>query len=284
MIEEIEIPLSETTTLAARRWGPKTGKRIMAVHGWLDNSASFERLAPLLTDCCVVAIDIRGHGKSSHKDEADSYLIIDAIKDIFFAADYLGWDEFSLLGHSMGGAICALAAGTVPNRIHQVMCISVLSPMESVDKDAPQQLESAIIQQSKNRHKKAPVYEDADAMVRSRMKGMTRMSQHAAEILVSGGSSLTEGGREWSSDAKHRLPYGMRLNAEQVKSFLSRINAPVCLVLEKNGLFPKAFLEQRINYVKSISVHEIAGNHHIHLEDEVEIVAEIANTFFHTHT
>ena len=284
LAEEFDVRLSEDTVLAAVRWGPKSGKRILAIHGWLDNAASFERIAPLLTDCCVVAIDIRGHGKSSHKDEADGYLVIDAVKDIFFVADVLGWDTFSLLGHSMGGAICALAAGTLPGRINQVMCISVLSPMESSDSATPQQLESAITQQVGNKQKKAPVYDDLNAMVSSRMRGITPMSQRAAEILVRRGSLPVEGGFAWSSDAKHRLPYGMRLNAEQVKSFLSRINAPVCLLLEERGFFPRAYLQERIDYVKNISVHEIPGNHHMHLEEEVEIVAEIANSFFHAPT
>jgi pimeloyl-ACP methyl ester carboxylesterase len=56
-------------------------KKILCLHGWLDNAASFNRLAPLLLDSpssdeqqeqCVqpmeiLALDFPGHGLSGHK-------------------------------------------------------------------------------------------------------------------------------------------------------------------------------------------------------------------------
>jgi pimeloyl-ACP methyl ester carboxylesterase len=50
--------------IAVRCWGPEedTGT---ALHGWLDNAASFERLAPMLDGCFVVAPDLVGHGRST---------------------------------------------------------------------------------------------------------------------------------------------------------------------------------------------------------------------------
>ena len=39
------------------------------------------------------------------------------IADALAAADALGWDRFSLLGHSMGAGIASLVAGTAPERI-----------------------------------------------------------------------------------------------------------------------------------------------------------------------
>src|SRR5690606_7401143 len=50
--------------IAVRTWGPEDGVPVLALHGWLDNAASFERLAPLLDGCFVVAPDLVGHGRS----------------------------------------------------------------------------------------------------------------------------------------------------------------------------------------------------------------------------
>lgn len=52
--------------IAVRTWGAEDGIPILALHGWLDNAASFERLAPMLDGCFVVAPDLIGHGRSGH--------------------------------------------------------------------------------------------------------------------------------------------------------------------------------------------------------------------------
>ena len=45
-------------------WGSGQKNKILALHGWLDNAASFNQLAPKLAEIGyeVVAIDFAGHG------------------------------------------------------------------------------------------------------------------------------------------------------------------------------------------------------------------------------
>ncbi|MEO1171337.1 MAG: alpha/beta fold hydrolase [Myxococcota bacterium] len=60
----IEIP---GLALAAVAYGPADGVPVLALHGWLDNAASFEPLGPKLTGCRVVVLDSAGHGRSEHR-------------------------------------------------------------------------------------------------------------------------------------------------------------------------------------------------------------------------
>ena len=55
--------------IAAKVWGSLKDHSIkcIAMHGYMDNAGTFDRLIPLLPDqFYVVAIDLPGHGFSSH--------------------------------------------------------------------------------------------------------------------------------------------------------------------------------------------------------------------------
>ncbi|HZX81878.1 MAG TPA: alpha/beta fold hydrolase, partial [Lysobacter sp.] len=88
--------------LAALRFG-HGGVPVLALHGWLDNAASFLPLSSHLPGLDIVALDLPGHGASAHLPASAEYTLVNAARAVLGAADALGWSRFSLLGHSMGG-------------------------------------------------------------------------------------------------------------------------------------------------------------------------------------
>lgn len=72
----------------------------------LPAGAAFDRVGPALAaaGCYVVAFDLPGHGMSSHRPRYTFYHGIEYATTIVDVADHLGWDEFVLVGHSLGGA------------------------------------------------------------------------------------------------------------------------------------------------------------------------------------
>ena len=59
--------------LHAKQWGNPEGIPTIALHGWLDNANTFDRLAPLMPELNLVALDFAGHGLSTHRAEGVHY-------------------------------------------------------------------------------------------------------------------------------------------------------------------------------------------------------------------
>ncbi|HAQ28042.1 MAG TPA: alpha/beta hydrolase, partial [Pseudomonas sp.] len=120
--EEVRLRLPHLE-VAAHLYGPEDGRPVIALHGWLDNAASFSRLAPLLNGVRIVALDLPGHGLSDHRPPGAGYNIWDYAHDILQTAEQFGWQRFSLLGHSLGGIVSVLLAGAMPERIERLALI-----------------------------------------------------------------------------------------------------------------------------------------------------------------
>ena len=101
---ELSIPLRHLN-LTTRIWGPEDAPPVIACHGWLDNAASFDHIAPLLPDCRLLALDLPGHGLSDRRPPGTAYHFLDMVSELFEVADHFDWERFSLLGHSMGAAL-----------------------------------------------------------------------------------------------------------------------------------------------------------------------------------
>ncbi len=66
----VDIPLGRITGLRA---GAEGTPKVLALHGWLDNAASFVPLAAQLADIDLVAPDLPGHGHSAHLPAGADY-------------------------------------------------------------------------------------------------------------------------------------------------------------------------------------------------------------------
>src|SRR6185312_8524477 len=73
----------------------------------------------------AIATDLPGHGLSDKPDDARLYTLDAQVECVLSAMDSLGIMRATLVGHSMGGPICARAAVLAPNR---VTALALLAP------------------------------------------------------------------------------------------------------------------------------------------------------------
>jgi len=96
------VELADGRVLASRRW-PGTGVPLVALHGLFDCSLGWKHVAAATGRPCV-AFDLPGFGRSGMPAENRfaSYA-----QDILCALEILRVGSFSLIGHSLGGAVAA---------------------------------------------------------------------------------------------------------------------------------------------------------------------------------
>ena len=265
--------------LAARAWGPEGGTRVIALHGWLDNAGSFDRLAPLLPELRLVALDFPGHGRSAHQPAGAAYHFIDLVGDVLGAAEALGWERFGLLGHSMGGAVASLVAGAFPDRVTRCAFLEALGPLTTPPEEAPRQLREAMLA-PRGENGGAHALPDVGAAADRMRAHHPERTSAAALALASRGTERCAGGVRFSHDLRLRRPSSLRLTEEQVLAFLEGIECPVLVIRAKDG-YSTAGIEtrRRLAAIAAARLVSVEGGHHVHL-DHPERVAAALRRFF----
>ena len=96
MQQNLEFPLTNIT-LRGIGYGDPSKPMILALHGWLDNAASFAPVAAFLHDYYIVAIDMTGHGLSSHRSAGAHYHLTDFVNDMHELVESQAWSTFILM-------------------------------------------------------------------------------------------------------------------------------------------------------------------------------------------
>lgn len=269
----LDIPLGR---IAALRAGDPNGPRVLALHGWLDNAASFVPLAQQLPQLDLAMPDLPGHGRSAHLGPGAEYTSGVAVNAVLDIADALGWERFSLLGHSMGAGIASLVAASSPHRVERLVAIEALGGLaETVERTAARWRE-AIAAARALPGKKLRVFADLAAPVRARMQA-NQLSEAAARLLVERGVKPIEGGYVWSSDPRLTLPTPQRLDEAQISRLVADIECPTTVIYADppQTYFPEPLRSRRAALLPQGRLQVIAGTHHLHMEDAAAVAAAI---------
>lgn len=265
-LHEIRLPAARGE-LAALRGGTPGGPRLLCLHGWLDNAASFLPLAPHLAAFDIVALDLPGHGASAHRVAGYDYAFVDWIHDALDAMDALGWDTADWLGHSMGGAIACAVAAAAPSRVRRLALIEALGPVAGDPSVAGKRLADAVAARRALRERPPRRIADIDTAVAARLAASV-MTPAAARLIVERNLQPLDGGFAWRSDPRLTLPSTLRLTEETVQSILRAIRAPVLVIAADPAppYFPPATRDARLACMADARVEVIAGGHHLHME------------------
>lgn len=107
-------------------WGNPEAPPLILQHGGRDHCRSWDWVAQeLRKDWHVIAPDLRGHGDSAWSPDGD-YSSHAFVYDFAQLVHTLGYDQVSIVGHSLGGNVTTRFAGLYPEKVARLVNIEGL--------------------------------------------------------------------------------------------------------------------------------------------------------------
>lgn len=121
--------------LAVHAAGDPSAPPLVLLHALGETSDSWTPLLPAFAQRYrVAAFDLRGHGASDWPGTYSSALMCD---DVIAAVDTLGFERFTLIGHSLGGAVALLIAARLVDRVTRLVIEDVVPPYPREPRPVP---------------------------------------------------------------------------------------------------------------------------------------------------
>jgi len=97
---------------------------VLALHGWFGSARGWGSLPDYLDGSrfTYVFMDLRGYG--DRQQDGGEFTMAEAAADALVLADELGWDRFSLVGHSMGGKAIHQVLLQAPDRVRKLVGVN----------------------------------------------------------------------------------------------------------------------------------------------------------------
>jgi pimeloyl-ACP methyl ester carboxylesterase len=112
------------------------GRPLLLIHGFTGSRKDFDMaLGPLAeAGWHVVAPELRGHGDSGQPEGEASYSLDTFATDVLTLADAVGFERFTILGHSLGGMIVQVATLRAPDRVEALILMDTThGPLGALD-------------------------------------------------------------------------------------------------------------------------------------------------------
>lgn len=264
--------------------------RFLALHGWMDNCATFDALShglikKLASDSNgvsidFVAIDLPGHGHSSHKSlDGPTSVLAEYCYYVFEVVRQLQWktEDLTVIGHSMGGSIALMFAAAFP--VERIVMLDTLGPMPKPAEAISKNIRSHIKIRAQGKMP-CSIYPSFEKAVETRCKtpgllfpGKQYISESTARALVERGSTIMDDGRlQFRHDQRLNWPSVLFLTENQLMQMYKDVvnqKTSTCLLTAIDGMpFPPDKVSIVRNLLKPDMYKSLPGSHHFHSDPD----------------
>ncbi|XP_075545519.1 serine hydrolase-like protein isoform X2 [Dermacentor variabilis] len=281
-------------SLAAKQWGDqaRATTRVLALHGWRNNAGTFDTLIPLLApEIFVVALDLSGHGLSSHKPAGCSYSYHEYVMDVCRVVQQLKWERFCIMGHSFGCTVGMMYASFFPDRVQCVVALDLYAPLhvprERLTQDTSKLISSFIHLESKLNQ--PPSYTEEELLKRLDEATLHTLNKDTMRILMArdvarAGGTNEEGKLVLRTDQRTKVISTVLLDADFQYTLMEKIRCDLLMITasEIDERIMRQSMDRFFALYKRCCPRfkhvEVEGNHYVHL-NHPERVAPLVNEF-----
>ncbi len=260
-------------------WGDSALPTIIALHGWLDNAASFWKLAPLLENYQVIAIDLPGHGLTDDRSPDATYQIWDDLPQLVKLIEDVSSLPIVLMGHSRGAIISLFLAAVLSEKVRSMVALDALIPDPQPEGNVTNQLKKFIKERQNLVNKKHTYLRNREDVIRRRCS--VGLSLDAAEILARRSLlHVQDKGYFWRFDQRLKGASAVKFSKDDLSDILGNIEIPVMLAIASDGYANSSSeLDAISQTLTRCEIVRIKGGHHFHMEESAQYLSQIINDF-----
>ncbi|NVD07045.1 alpha/beta hydrolase [Vibrio sp. JPW-9-11-11] len=240
---------------------------LLFLHGWLDNAASFTtlmaKLHALAPDLHLCAIDLPGHGLSSHKDSHNFYPFHDYIDDVYQLLANLSPNRLVLVGHSLGALIASCYSAAFPEQVSGLVQIEGYGPLAESSDLTVSRLREGVLSRQRIRRKPVRAMNSLQDALQRRAK-VNQIDVDLIAPIVQRGIVQRENGWQWRHDSKLQSQSLYRMSFQHAESFRQRVECPQLTILGEQGF---EYLQSiQVDVPSCTQIVRVNGGHHCHLQ------------------
>jgi pimeloyl-ACP methyl ester carboxylesterase len=201
----------------------------------MDAAATWQPVAPALTaeGFRVLAPDLRGYGDGARVPPGGYYHFPDYLFDVADLVEQLvpAGAPLFVVGHSMGGTIANMFAGTFPERVARLALLEGAGPPDNPHEVVPDRMRKWVEDVRAVRARPPRRMASREEALRRLVGNHPRVAEDVLrERLDALARELPEGGLAWKSDPLHQTRSPSPFFAAGWAAFARRITCPVLFV------------------------------------------------------
>ena len=262
------------------RWGDRPVD-VVFCHGFLDVGWSFEAAAHELVTAGhgVASFDWRGHGQTEWVGAGGYYHFPDYVLDLEELLPQLSAEPVHLVGHSMGGSVCAMFAAARPEKLQTLTLIEGIGPPEMEPRDPATRLRAWLDGVAKVRSKTPRPMENERAVLKRMRMQNPELTDELGLFLASKSTKAVDGGVRWTFDPLHKTWSPRPFQADSFGKLLEAISVPTLIIAGERG-FRLQDEPERMAKIKGHRFVEIPDvGHMIHWFEPGALASELVSFF-----